>query len=111
MIATLETEWKPETGFFWSIRQGNFRSQDFTRTLNAFKGFSSYSNDSISRRVVSLLWFAPIFMQWQVERIRENNGDVTEYTVRPADLGSGLPFVRFSTTPFLCRKVIALFAK
>ena len=32
------------------------------------------------RRVVSLLWYIPLFMQWQVDRVRENGGDVPAYT-------------------------------
>lgn len=33
----------------------------------------------IPRRAVSLLWFIPVFMEWQTERVRACGGDTRAY--------------------------------
>ena len=30
-------------------------------------------------RLVSVLWYVPISMEWQIDRVRENGGDIAEY--------------------------------
>jgi hypothetical protein len=79
-IDAMESEWTPDGGFFWKIRQGHFAPDDFERALNKVSGISIAEDADLPRRVVSLLWYIPLFMQWQVERVRENHGDVAAYT-------------------------------
>lgn len=62
-IDALEKEWSPEDGFFWSLRQGQFSPGAFERALNTVSGIRIDEDAILPRRIVSLLWYIPIFMQ------------------------------------------------
>ena len=79
-IEALESEWSPEDGFFWRVRQGHFAPSDFERALKKISAINIGEDADVPRRVVSLLWYIPLFMQWQVERVQENKGDAKAYT-------------------------------
>jgi hypothetical protein len=78
-IAELEAEWSPEAGFFWRIRQGRFDTSDYRRALATVSAIRISEDAELPRRLVSLLWYAPIFMSWQEERVRERGGDMVAY--------------------------------
>jgi len=75
----LDLEWSPGDGFFWQIREGRFPIQSFVRAFDRVSSISISEDALIPRRVVSLLWYIPLFMDWQTERIREAGGDVDEF--------------------------------
>lgn len=79
-IEALESEWSAEDGFFWRVRQDQFAANDFERALAKVSAITIAEEADLPRRVVSLLWYIPLFMQWQVERVKENQGDVNAYT-------------------------------
>jgi hypothetical protein len=79
-IASIEVEWAPDTGFFWNIRQGSFRKEEFDRVLAKFAAVPSFSEKPIPGRLVSVVWYVPIFMEWQANRVRERGGDLPAYT-------------------------------
>jgi hypothetical protein len=78
-IESIESEWEPEDGFFWKIRQGNFETAGVHRALSKFAAVPSLTDQPIPARLVSVLWYVPIFMEWQLDRVRENGGDTAEY--------------------------------
>lgn len=78
-IEQLESEWAEDDGFFWRIRQGQFVHDDFVRALAKVSKIASTEDAEIPKRLVSLLWYIPIFMHWQTERVQENGGNVTEF--------------------------------
>lgn len=78
-VAALESEWSPPGGFFWRARQGDFRPDDFRRALSVVAAVHPPEAGGIPRRLVSLLWYIPSFMQWQTERVRESGGDAEAY--------------------------------
>ena len=78
-IEMLESEWSPDDGFFWRIRQGQFSMNSFHLALQKIADISVPEDAALPRRLVSLLWYIPAFMQWQMERVQENGGDVAEY--------------------------------
>ena len=81
-IPIMESEWEPERGFFWRVRQGQFSKDEFERTLEKIKAIPSASVDApVPQRLISLLWYIPLFMRWQVERVQENNADVAGYDI------------------------------
>lgn len=80
-IAELEAEWSPEAGFFWRIRNGDFNAEGFERTLKILGSLHFDETSHIPRRIVSLLWYIPIFMQWQIERAQINGGDINKYSL------------------------------
>lgn len=88
-IESIEAEWSlAEEGFFWRIRQGIFVAEDFDRTLKKLSDISIKEDTEISRRLVSLLWFIPIFMEWQIDRIREAGGDMEAYMIARTSITS-----------------------
>jgi hypothetical protein len=78
-ILALESEWSPEGGFFWEVREGHFEPVAFERALGKVRSIVIEEDAVVPRRVVSLLWYIPLFMHWQVERVRERGGDVVAY--------------------------------
>lgn len=79
-VVSIESEWEPEKGFFWSIRQGTFREDEFRRALAKFAAVPAASGGQVPARLVSVLWYAPLFMQWQRERVQEQSADMAAYT-------------------------------
>jgi hypothetical protein len=79
LVSSIESEWEPEDGFFWSIRGGHFRKAEFDRALKKFAALPAESGDPLPARLVSLVWYAPLFMHWQIDRVRELGGDPAEY--------------------------------
>jgi hypothetical protein len=77
VIEALEAEWSPEDGFFWQVRQGNFEGVAFERAMHTLSMISFAENAELPRRIVSLLWYVPLFMRWQIERVQEKSGGDT----------------------------------
>jgi hypothetical protein len=80
-ISAIEEEWEPETGFFWRIRQGDFRKDDFERTLRKLAAVPNTTEQLLPARFVSVVWYIPIFMEWQRDRVRECGVNPDEYAV------------------------------
>ena len=78
-ISTIEDEWRPEDGFFWRVREGLFYEEEFIRVMNKLRAISIPDDADLPKRLVSLLWYVPIFMTWQIERVGENGGDTAAY--------------------------------
>ena len=78
-IEMLELEWEPDSGFFWQVRQGCFDADEFNRALKKVSAVSIAKDADVPFRLVSLLWFIPLFMEWQVERVGRNGGDKAAY--------------------------------
>jgi hypothetical protein len=77
LISELEQEWDLEAGFFGQLRAGRFREAEFRRLEQLLVRVSDAIGQltSLDRRLVSLLWFIPLFMEWQHERVRECGGE------------------------------------
>jgi hypothetical protein len=78
-IPGIEAEWEPETGFFWRTRQGVFQKEDFERTLGKLAAVPGVTEQSLPARFVSVVWYIPIFMEWQTDRVRECGVNPDEY--------------------------------
>jgi hypothetical protein len=78
-ISKLESEWSPEDGFFWRIRQGRFVASDYSRAFKMIASIDTPGTGDIPSKFVSLLWYIPLFMQWQTERVVESGGNRKEY--------------------------------
>jgi hypothetical protein len=65
---------------FWKLRQGNFEKAWDHRAFSKLAAVPSLTNQPIRPRLVSVLWYVPIFIEWQIDRVRENGGDIAEYT-------------------------------
>jgi len=78
-IKMLESEWSPDDGFFWQIREVLFVAAGFHRALMTVSAISIAEDAAVPLRLVSLLWYIPVFMQWQAERLREKRADMAVY--------------------------------
>jgi hypothetical protein len=61
----LEEAW--ENGFFFNLRYGKFKEDQYQKLRTVFEAVPS--NVDLDKRLVSLLWFIPTFIQWQEERL------------------------------------------
>lgn len=77
-IIRLEQEWDLDNGFFGLLRQGHFSDPGFNRLLGVLVDIQN-SQVQINKRLVSLLWYIPIFMIWQNKRLNLNNCDTQLY--------------------------------
>lgn len=75
LIDKLDQEYDREVGFLGQLRMGLFDEVGEKRLLDLLASLDLGSGP-IDRRLVQLLWFMPIFIQWQKERFELNGGDV-----------------------------------
>jgi hypothetical protein len=75
LIVRLEAEWDRSQGFLGRLRTGEFDPAGFERFEQLLRSVNLGDEETIDRRLVSLLWFVPLFMTWQRERVAEQGGD------------------------------------
>jgi hypothetical protein len=78
-VAALEREWELDDGFFGQLRQGRFDIERLNRLIRVLDAIDLEDDFTVDRRLVSLLWYVPPFMEWQKERIGEAGGDLVEF--------------------------------
>jgi len=76
LIALIEAEWDLDNGFFGRLRQGQFDAAGHSRCKQSLDRIRRdvQNTDVVSRRLVSLVWYIPLFMSWQTERVRGSLG-------------------------------------
>ncbi|HLY73918.1 MAG TPA: hypothetical protein VKU80_07335 [Planctomycetota bacterium] len=78
-ILALEGEWSEPHGFLYTIRQGTFSAAQAESLLKTLGDIKAGDKQVLERRLVSLVWYLPIFMSWQKVRVLEAGGDGTAY--------------------------------
>ncbi|MGI8542653.1 MAG: hypothetical protein ACR2MD_04155 [Aridibacter sp.] len=77
-IKKLESYWNIDDGLFYELRYKGIldieKSEKFVQLLESIE----ISGEQINRRLVSLLWYLPLFLTWQKERISEQGGEIGE---------------------------------
>ena len=68
--AVLESFWDVSEGVLAHIREGEFSSEASRDMIAYLKSLDFCSSPLIPRRTVALLWYMPLFLQWQSERVR-----------------------------------------
>lgn len=79
IVEELERFWEPDDGVFWRLRQGNLDPQGLESVAARLESIEVAEDTQLPRRFVSLVWFIPIFMEWQRDRVREQGGDMQEF--------------------------------
>jgi hypothetical protein len=79
IISELEKAWDFDNGFFGILRQGRFDTTALQRVVCVLDAISLRDEVLINRRVVSLLWYMPLFMGWQRECVQESGGNVEDF--------------------------------
>jgi hypothetical protein len=75
LISALEHEWDLGEGFLGKLRENTFDSAGLERLMRLLDGIDFGDAPEVNRRLVSLLWFMPLFMEWQRERAHEHGVD------------------------------------
>jgi hypothetical protein len=68
-INRLEGEWSSEEGFLWLLRQGRFDERSYESLLSFLRSVADEEGEALPKRLVSVLWYIPLFMEWQTDRI------------------------------------------
>jgi hypothetical protein len=75
LISDLESCWDWESGFFAKLRRGQWDVSALEHVLNILSAIEANDSTSSPRRVVSMLWYMPLFMSWQNEQVSESGID------------------------------------
>lgn len=78
IIVQLEAEWNTD-GFFDRVRNGEYDAIRGQAVLAVLRAIKIGDEDMVPKRLVSLLWYLPSFLVWQIERIAEKGGDRAAY--------------------------------
>ena len=73
--AKLEEQWDIPNGFFYRLRQGDYDPRGADAVERILLSIDVDDEAQLPRRFVSLTWWIPTFMEWQVDRVREKGGD------------------------------------
>jgi hypothetical protein len=76
-IPELEKLWDFE-GFFGRLRQGDYDKNGVGMVEQLLGTIQVDDGTALPRRFVSMTWWIPTFMEWQVERVEERGGDVEQ---------------------------------
>jgi hypothetical protein len=71
LISELEAEYDQEEGFLGLLRGGHFDTRARDRFLRLLDSVDLGPGEMISRRLVALLWYVPLLLQWQARRLDE----------------------------------------
>ena len=69
-IERLEESWGLD-GCLWALRDGNWNRAGAHELLELLRGVAVSGNEALPRRFVSLTWYLPIFLEWQLPRLSD----------------------------------------
>jgi len=75
-IPQMEEFWDLPNGYFYKLRQGDYEPGGAERVEATLRSIDVHEETPLPRRLVSLIWMIPTFMEWQLERVGELGGDV-----------------------------------
>jgi hypothetical protein len=73
LINRLDDEWDQDDGFLGRLRAGVFDRAGYERFLGLLRSIET-NGDTFDRRLIEALWFVPLFMEWQTERLEKTSG-------------------------------------
>lgn len=71
VISSLEAEYDQEDGFLGLLRGGHFDTRARDRFLELLVSIDLGPSETINRRLVALLWYLPLLLEWQKRRLDE----------------------------------------
>jgi hypothetical protein len=78
-IEMLEAEWSRPNGFLAKVREGKFEMKEGEAFIARLSGIKLPEGSLLMPRFVSLLWYIPLFLTWQHERVQKKGGDVAGF--------------------------------
>ncbi len=79
LLERLDEAWDDESGFLGKLRAGEFDS-DAGEAYVALLSQVSPVGEMVESRLVQLIWFAPMFIEWQMERASQNDAEARQLT-------------------------------
>ncbi|MFG3093362.1 hypothetical protein [Streptomyces sp. NPDC048202] len=67
VLALLDEAWDDEVGFLGKLRAGEFDAEAGAAYVALFARIPPVG-ETVDSRLVQLIWFAPMFIEWQSER-------------------------------------------
>jgi hypothetical protein len=74
-IFELERFWEAPNGYFYRLRQGDYDPQGAAAVDKLLNSIEVSEDSELPRRLVSLAWYIPMFMEWQIERVEKAGVD------------------------------------
>jgi hypothetical protein len=74
VVEQLDEAWDDESGFLGRLRFGTFDESAGERYIELLQGLPEISDD-FNPRVVTLIWFAPQFIEWQCDRVAKSDSE------------------------------------
>lgn len=84
-VERLEESWDLD-GCLWSLREGQWDREGAEGLLSLLRGVTASEAADLPRRFVSLTWYLPIFLEWQLPRLSD--------PAQVSELGSFITSVR-----------------
>ncbi|MBG6206057.1 hypothetical protein IWQ49_000704 [Labrenzia sp. EL_126] len=78
IIRILEVEWDVD-GFFYNVRNGRFDPVKGQEIVAILQNIDPGKGKLLPKRLVSLLWYMPVFLDFQDDRVNEQGNDTAEY--------------------------------
>ncbi|MFE1592355.1 hypothetical protein [Nocardia sp. NPDC058705] len=75
VLEALDTAWDPERGFLGNLREGRFVPELRDSYLALLRSIEIPEGECLHADFVRLLWFAPQFSEWQIERAVDRGAD------------------------------------
>ncbi|HET6383905.1 MAG TPA: hypothetical protein VFJ58_10980 [Armatimonadota bacterium] len=81
LIKKLEYEYDQGEGFLGLLRSGRFSAPAAARFRRLLQAVDPGDEGVIDRRVVALLWYVPLIMQWQEPRLSRPDAESMRRTL------------------------------
>ena len=72
----MEAEYDRGSGFLGQLRTGNFDAASRDRLLNLLERMQFRDAGELDRRLVALLWYMPLIIEWQQPRLASNDREL-----------------------------------
>jgi hypothetical protein len=75
ILEALDSAWDDESGFLGMLRAGRFAESAGEELLVLLESIEIQEGERLHPDFVRLVWFAPLFAEWQIDRAAERGAD------------------------------------
>ncbi|MFG3002157.1 hypothetical protein [Streptomyces sp. NPDC048340] len=79
LLELLDEAWDDDSGFLGKLRSGEF-DLDAGEAYVALLSRIPPIGETVEARLVQLIWFAPMFIEWQLERAAKSEDELKQLT-------------------------------
>lgn len=78
LLRELNEAWDDELGFLGKLRAGKFDREGAEAYIALLARIPPIEGDVVNSELVKLIWFAPMFIEWQIERVADGEREIAE---------------------------------